>query len=761
MEKSNELSIDKIFEELLSDDDTAKEKALRFLESFEDEFNADPVIDCLSSSNHYIKEKAAKILGRIKAEKAVEPLIGLLQDENRNVRERAALALGCIGDKKALSCLIQVSEDEDDYVREAAVWSLGELGDDSTFSCLISRVNDKDGYVSRKAVESLQKIIKADPESIIHIRELLMSGSLEEGDIISMLKRILKDQEEINIVMEQMKEKDDYISGKINLDIKLKDMLKEHRGICEDLSRKDLIMSTIKNKEGVITAAGRIATWTRPESTGRSPKDTMIVKREESQDEIDWSSPNNNPVSPETFDMIYDDAISMLKDSGKIYITNRSIGADTKYNLFIKTITDNSLTALFTLNMFLPVPDDFKDSVFFEKEFVLIVLPDNKLDKKKYKGILRKLPDGSTSDMAIVMDYDRRIGVIIGSAYLGSVKKLIFTVMNYYLPAEGALPLHCSANEGPEGDTTLFLGLSGTGKTTLSTDPERQLIGDDEHGWTDSGIFNFENGCYAKLINLNAEKEPEIYSAVMSEMDYRECGTIVENAMIYPDGTLDLDDERLTPNSRLSFPLVMLSNTKKPSTGSHPKAIVFLTADAYGVLPPVSKLDKDQAMLWFLMGYTSKLAGTETGIVEPVATFSRFFGEPFMPRNPNVYASMLGEKLEKHGSSAFLINTGWTGGKYGIGKRIDISHTRAMIRAALTGKLDDADCTLNKMFHLNIPKNCPGVPKRMLNPRTTWKDKELYTKTAEKLAKAFSDHFDKAYGDKGIAPEIIAQCPGK
>jgi phosphoenolpyruvate carboxykinase (ATP) len=307
----------------------------------------------------------------------------------------------------------------------------------------------------------------------------------------------------------------------------------------------------------------------------------------------------------------------------------------------------------------------------------------------------------------------------------------------------------------------LFLGLSGTGKTTLSADPERSLLGDDEHGWNERGIANFENGCYAKLINLNPKKEPEIYNAIMHKDIHTRHGAIVENAMIYPDGTFDFSDARFTENSRGSYPLEYLSNTKASSVGGHPKTIIFLTADANGVLPPVARLTEAQAMLWFLMGYTSKLAGTETGIIEPKTTFSRFFGEPFMPRNPDVYAGMLGEKMKKHKANVYLVNTGWSGGPYGVGKRIDIDVTRKIITAALNGDLEKAKCEENKLFHVMVPRSCPGVPSEMLDPRHTWSDKSAYDERAKKLAGEFSKHFDKAYGKKGLDKAIESECPGK
>jgi len=341
------------------------------------------------------------------------------------------------------------------------------------------------------------------------------------------------------------------------------------------------------------------------------------------------------------------------------------------------------------------------------------------------------------------------------------VKKLIFTVMNYLLPAEGILPLHTSANEGKNGDIALFLGLSGTGKTTLSADPERALLGDDEHGWDENGIANFENGCYAKLINLNPEKEPEIAAAILHEAPCSEHGAIVENAMMYPDGRFDFNDSRLTENSRGSYPLSFLKNIKPSSVGGHPKTIMFLTADANGVLPPVARLTQDQAMLWFLMGYTSKLAGTETGIKDPTSTSSRFFGEPFMPRNPDVYASMLGTMMDRHQSQVYLINTGWSGGPYGEGKRMDIKITRAVISAVLEGKLDVVKFVEDPLFHIMVPESCPGVPAEILHPRNTWKDKEAFDVRARKLAAEFSAHFEKAYGKKNIPAAVAAQCPGR
>ncbi len=549
----------------------------------------------------------------------------------------------------------------------------------------------------------------------------------------------------------------------ISTDIRkeLETILEKHGDVHVNPKREDLIKDSVKNKEAVVSKNGALATWTPPESTGRSPADTYIVKRKESEKNIDWDSPNNNPLDPETFDMVLEDALKTLENKKRIYVTERILGADVSYSLPIMVVTDHALTLLFTYNMFRPIPKDLQKSVFARKVFVLLALPYDKLDPKKYEGRLREVEPEKTSNIVIAMDFDNRIGVVYGSAYCGSVKKLMFTVMNYLLPGEGILPIHCSANEGERGDVALLLGLSGTGKTTLSADPTRALYGDDEHGWSEKGIANFEFGCYAKLINLNPKKEPEIYNAIMHEDAYEKHGAIVENAMIYPDGNFDFYDDRFTPNSRGSYPLSYLTNVKASSVGDHPKTILFLTADANAVLPPVSRLTKEQAMLWFLMGYTSKLAGTETGIIEPRTTFSRFFGEPFMPRNPDVYAKMLGEKLKKHKTKVYLINTGWSGGPYGVGKRIDIDLTRKMVHAALEGELEMVEYEENKIFHIMVPKNCPGVPSEILDPRNIWNDKKAYYKRAKMLAKEFCEHFDKAYRKKRIEKAIERECPGK
>ncbi len=542
---------------------------------------------------------------------------------------------------------------------------------------------------------------------------------------------------------------------------RISQLIEKHSDVLSNPSRQVMIEETVKNREALISANGALATWTPPESTGRSPQDTYIVRHKESEATIDWDSPNNIPMEPETFDLILTDALQLLSTQKRLYVVDRVLGADSSYALPVKVVSDRALTALFADNMFRPIPAEIGQSLFAGRGFTLVAVPYDKLDRQKYQGRLRKLPDGRTSNLAVAMDFDRRLGVIVGSAYCGSVKKLMFSVMNYMLPGEGILPLHCSANEGVDGDVALLLGLSGTGKTSLSADPTRALYGDDEHGWSDNGIANFEYGCYAKLINLRPHKEPEIWNAVFHEAPYLEHGAIVENCMMYPDGHFDVDDERLTPNSRASYPLSFLTNIKTPPMGGHPQTILFLAADANGVLPPVAKLTPEQAMLWFLMGYTSKLAGTETGIVDPVSTFSRFFGGPFMPRNPDVYASLLGERLRKHGSQVYLINTGWSGGPFGVGARMDIEITRTIVRAALSGQLEDAEYDPDPVFHILIPRTCPGVQSEILNPRNTWADKEAFDRRARKLAADFANNFDKSYGNKGIDPAVISQCPGK
>ncbi|MBN2585987.1 MAG: phosphoenolpyruvate carboxykinase (ATP) [Candidatus Fermentibacteraceae bacterium] len=548
----------------------------------------------------------------------------------------------------------------------------------------------------------------------------------------------------------------------MSLQKRISDALDARGSVYRNIPRSEMIRKSVERGEAVVSDCGALSTWTPTESTGRSPKDTVVVRRDSSSDTIDWTSPNNIPIDEETFDMVFEDALRELKGVPEVFVTDRLVGADPAYALPVHTISDMALPALFTDNMFRPWDGDIaRGSCFAQSHFTLLVLPYHKLDPDRYEGRIRVDPRlGHTSTMIVAMDMDRSMGIVYGSAYGGSVKKLIFTVMNYILPAQDILPLHCSANEGEDGRSALLLGLSGTGKTTLSADPSRALLGDDEHGWGDEGIANFENGCYAKLINLSSEKEPEIYNACFHRDDWLSHGAIIENTMMYPDGRFDLFDERLTPNSRGSYPLRYLTNTKESSRAGHPSTILFLTADANGVIPPVSRLNRGQAMFWFLMGYTSKLAGTETGVTEPVSTFSRFFGAPFMPRNPDVYASMLGERMERYGTEVYLVNTGWSGGPYGVGSRIDLPLTRMMVDAVLTGRLSEVGYHQDPVFRVMVPDSCPGLPDQtILDPVNTWDDGKAYLARANRLAAEFRTHFDRAYGDKGISPEIAMECP--
>ncbi len=540
-------------------------------------------------------------------------------------------------------------------------------------------------------------------------------------------------------------------------------LARKDSSVRNNLPRREMIRAAVDRREALVMQCGALATWTRTESTGRSPKDTVMVKRESSMLNIDWTSPNNLPVDEETFDMVWQDALEVLGRRDEIFITDRVIGADPRYALPVRLVTDTALTTLFTDNMFRPVTEEAKQqSIFRDRGFTLVALPYDKLENSRYTGRLRENPElKGPSNMIVAMDMDRNLGLVYGSAYCGSIKKLMFTVMNYMLPPEGILPIHCSANEGKDGGSALLLGLSGTGKTTLSADPSRALLGDDEHGWSEDGIANFENGCYAKLINLDAEKEPEIFSACFHEDDYLDHGSIIENVMVYPKGDFDLFDDAYTPNSRGSYPLRYLSNIKESSVSGHPRTILFLTADANGVIPPVSKLTREQAMLWFLMGYTSKLAGTETGIKEPVSTFSRFFGQPFMPRVPEAYADLLGQKLDKFGTQVYLINTGWTGGPYGEGHRIDLPLTRKMVDACLTGSIEASKMVRDPYFKVMVPQSCPGIEdSEMLEPGNTWSSREAYEARARRLAGEFAEHFQKAYGRQNISEEISAECPG-
>jgi phosphoenolpyruvate carboxykinase (ATP) len=417
--------------------------------------------------------------------------------------------------------------------------------------------------------------------------------------------------------------------------------------------------------------------------------------------------------------------MAYLQDK-ELFVLDAWAGTDPVYKLPIRIVNQFAWHNLFARNMFLP-EDDAAKRAEHRPEFTVIDAPQFKSDPAKH---------GTRSDVFIFVHFGKKLVLIGGTHYAGEIKKSIFTILNYTLPRQGVLSMHCSANIGAKGDTALFFGLSGTGKTTLSSDPQRRLIGDDEHGWSDSGVFNFEGGCYAKVIKLSAEAEPQIYATT------KRFGTILENVVMDPDRrTLDLDDASLTENTRGSYPIEFIDNAEMSGRGGHPTNIVMLTADAYGVLPPIARLTPDAAMYHFLSGYTARVAGTEKGVTEPKATFSTCFGAPFLPLNPNVYARMLGEKIAKHQARVWLVNTGWTGGAYGVGNRMKIAHTRAMITAALTGQLDNVGYQKHPDFNLDMPTSCPGVPAAVLDPRTTWPDAAKYDEQAGKLAKMFVDNF--------------------
>jgi phosphoenolpyruvate carboxykinase (ATP) len=409
-----------------------------------------------------------------------------------------------------------------------------------------------------------------------------------------------------------------------------------------------------------------------------------------------------------------------------LYVEDCYVSADLEHKVGVRVITENAWHGLFARCMFRRY-QSYEELASHKTDFTVIQMPNFHSDKEL---------DCTNSEVFIALHLGKRLILIGGTSYAGEIKKSIFTVMNYLMPLKNVMSMHCSANTGKNGDTALFFGLSGTGKTTLSADPNRKLIGDDEHGWSDNGIFNYEGGCYAKVIRLSSEAEPEIYQCT------RKFGTILENVIIDPDTRIiDLDDDTFTENTRAAYPITHLDNIIESGLGDHPKNIIMLTADAYGILPPISKLSIDQAMYHFISGYTAKVAGTEKGVTEPKATFSTCFGAPFMVHHPSVYAKLLGEKIHKYNVKCWLVNTGWTGGPYGIGNRIQIKYTRAMLTAALEGKLDNVQYEKEPFFNLLIPKECPGVPAEILNPKNTWADKNAYDQGAKKLANMFVDNF--------------------
>jgi phosphoenolpyruvate carboxykinase (ATP) len=505
-----------------------------------------------------------------------------------------------------------------------------------------------------------------------------------------------------------------------------------------NLATSALYEEVVRRREGLVAHLGPLVVRTG-HHTGRSPNDKFIVREPSSQDNIWWGDVNR-PFEPDRFDRLYARLLAylQLKD---VFVQDCFAGADPQYQIPVRVITESAWHSLFARNMFIqPQPEQYAD---FVPEFTIINTP-------RFHAVPSM--DGTNSEVYIIVHFGQKVVIIGGSSYAGEIKKSVFTILNYLLPLGHVLSMHCSANVGQAGDVALFFGLSGTGKTTLSADPRRHLIGDDEHGWSDRGIFNFEGGCYAKVIRLSAEAEPEIYQTT------RRFGTILENVAI-DTGTrgIDLNDDTLTENTRAAYPITHIPNIVRSGMDGHPDTIIFLTADAFGVMPPISKLTPQQAMYHFLAGYTAKVAGTEEGVVEPQATFSTCFGAPFMALHPTVYAKLLGEKIEKHKVQCWLVNTGWTGGPYGVGHRMQIAYTRAMVNAALSGELEDVGFEADPIFGVYVPTGCCDVPDEVLSPRKTWQDKNAYDQQARKLAGMFVDYF--AQFEDTVAEDIRAAGP--
>ncbi|MBK9283877.1 MAG: phosphoenolpyruvate carboxykinase (ATP) [Sphingobacteriaceae bacterium] len=505
-----------------------------------------------------------------------------------------------------------------------------------------------------------------------------------------------------------------------------------------NLHPSELVEETVSRGEGVLTDVGALAIDTG-EFTGRSPKDKFVVYDENTKDSVWWGDVNNR-FDADKFDVLHHRMLAYL--GGKeIWIRDSYACADPKYRINIRVVTELPWSNLFANNLFLrPTVDEIKN---FKSDWVIICAPGFRADPKI---------DGTRQHNFAILNFTKKMILIGGTGYTGEIKKGIFAVLNYILPHEkGVLPMHCSANIGEKGDTAIFFGLSGTGKTTLSADPNRKLIGDDEHGWSDKGVFNFEGGCYAKCVDLSAEKEPQIFNAI-------KFGSLLENINFY-DGTTTVDYENIskTENTRVSYPSNYILNAVNPAVGDVPKNIFFLTCDAYGVLPPISKLSPAQAMYHFISGYTAKVAGTEMGVTEPTLTFSACFGKVFLPLHPTKYAELLGEKLKKGNVNVWLLNTGWVGGKYGVGSRIKLSYTRALITAALNGELDKVEYGNTPYFKLAFPKTCNGVPSEILEPINAWKDKASYNQTAQNLASSFVKNFEQ-YASAANA-EILAAAP--
>jgi phosphoenolpyruvate carboxykinase (ATP) len=499
-----------------------------------------------------------------------------------------------------------------------------------------------------------------------------------------------------------------------------------------------LYEESIRRGTGRIGVGGALVVDTTP-YTGRSPKDKFVVRDETTETHVAWGAVNQ-PFDVARFDALFD-RVKQHLSGRELWVQDLGGGADPAQRLPIRLVTESPWHALFARNLFLRV-EGAEALAAHKPEFHILHAPSFMADPQR---------DGTRSEAFVVINFEKKIVLIGGTKYAGEIKKSIFTVLNFLLPLRGVFPMHCSANVGKDGDVALLFGLSGTGKTTLSADPERPLIGDDEHGWSNDGVFNFEGGCYAKVIRLNAEHEPEIYATT------RTFGTVLENVAIDTQGNLDLNSEATTENTRAAYPIHQLANIVPAGRAGHPRNVIFLTADAFGVLPPIAKLTPEQAMYFFLSGYTAKVAGTERGVKEPQATFSACFGEPFLPLRPTDYARMLGEKITEHRPSVWLINTGWTAGPYGVGHRMAIPHTRAMIRAALHGTIADASLVADPVFGLRVPKSVPGVPNEVLNPRATWADTTAYDAQATKLAGMFRENF-KRYADQ-IGDDVKAAAP--
>ena len=496
-------------------------------------------------------------------------------------------------------------------------------------------------------------------------------------------------------------------------------------------STSQLYTDALARGEGRIAEGGPLAVDTG-KHTGRSPKDKFVVREPDSEERIWWGDVNAE-ISEDHFEGLREKVTAHIGGGDDLYVVDAFAGADPKQRIAVRVVTNYPYHALFARTMFIdPTEEELHE---FEPQAVVLHAPGLEADPEA---------DGTRAGTFVVLHPSRQEVLIGGTFYAGEIKKSIFTLMNDRLPLEGVFPMHCSANVGDEGDVAIFFGLSGTGKTTLSADPERSLIGDDEHGWGDDGVFNFEGGCYAKVINLSAEAEPEIYRTT------RTFGTILENVVLDERGVVDLDDGSKTENTRAAYKLEQIANALPAKRAGHPRSVIFLTADAFGILPPIARLTRDQAMYWFLSGFTAKLAGTEIGVKEPQPTFSACFGAPFLPQPPVVYARLLAKRLDDHGARVWLVNTGWTGGQYGEGSRMPIGATRALLRAAISGELDDVTYRTDDLFGFEVPVEVPGVESSLLEPRSTWTDPGAYDAKGRELADMFKSNFSKFKADDNI-----------